>query len=308
MNDAASPLTNITAPWLEDQGVTLLLKRDDLVGGASHGNKRRKLKYVLKDAIEKGYSTVLTFGGAFSNHLFAVAASGAQLGLKTIGVVRGEIDHNNPTIRVLRLWNMMLIPESRSNYRLKGTQAYIDKLRQRFPEVYLIPEGGHTDLALLGVHELVEEVRCQCQTSNSLWCTAMATGSTAIGIGQKLLGSEGMHVFCALKGVEHVAARDTIIEGSNLLPHQLSLHDAYLKGFARRDSRMETFIKDFYRDQGILLDPLYTGKMFYRLKAMIGAGSFTGRTIIAIHTGGLQGNAGYNYRYGTNLPTSNSSP
>ena len=156
-----SPLVRVKDELLISDGLSLWMKRDDLLPGPGHGNKFRKLKYQIAAAKELGADTLITFGGAYSNHLYAVAGVGRELGFNTIGFVRGAYEISNSTTDKLKSWGMRLFPLSRDEYRTKDSHDFLEKLRKRYPTGYVIPEGGSASLALEGVGDMVEEVRTQ---------------------------------------------------------------------------------------------------------------------------------------------------
>lgn len=180
--------------------IELYIKRDDLNHPLISGNKLRKLKYNLIEASEKGFSKIVTFGGAFSNHILATAAAGKEFGFETIGVIRGEelinqID-DNPTLHEARNLGMKFYFVSREVYRNKNAEVFLKELEEKFGSFYLVPEGGTNELAIKGCEEILEEE----DSSFDFVCCAVGTGGTISGIinasktNQKILG------FPALKG------------------------------------------------------------------------------------------------------------
>ena len=194
-----SPVFEIKDEMISAAGVRLFIKRDDLIHPTVSGNKWRKLKYNLLDAHEKGHDTILTFGGAFSNHLYAVAAAGAQLGLHTIGIVRGE-DHEireTPTLRFCKEQGMSIHYISRAEYKLRNNPSYLLQTQAKFGNLYMIPEGGTNALALKGVCEIVSEADRQIGFSPDYYAVAAGTGGTAAGL---LSGGANVLAFSSLKG------------------------------------------------------------------------------------------------------------
>lgn len=271
--------------------------------GPCHGNKFRKLKYHLLEFQQAHKREILTFGGAFSNHLYATAATGFQLNIPTIGIIRGEIDMENPTIKKIIKWGMKLYPLERSIYAQRGQEKFNSYIASKFPHAYIIPEGGHHILAQRGISELVREVRTQMSEQMDYWVCPYGTGSTARGIIAELNDHEKMLIYPALKGFNHEKIKNELIDGINILAERIVIRDAHRGGYGKRHPEIEEFILDFFHQYEILLDPVYTGKMFYQLFSDIREGFFPERsTIMVVHTGGLQGLAGYNYRYGSELP------
>ena len=174
-----SPIQEIKDNLLESKRIQLFIKRDDLIHPLVSGNKWRKLKYNLLAAKEAEQSTILTFGGAFSNHIYATAAAGKVFGFKTIGIIRGEkITPLNPTLAFAEQSGMELHFITRSDYRKKDRPDFQQTLRQQFGDFYLVPEGGTNTLAMKGCAELVEEVARQLPELPDYWCAACGTGGT----------------------------------------------------------------------------------------------------------------------------------
>ncbi|MCB0668700.1 MAG: hypothetical protein KDC80_22905, partial [Saprospiraceae bacterium] len=194
-------------------------------------------------------------------------------------------------------------PMQRSLYAKKGNSEFIEYLQSIYPDAYIIPEGGHHSLAQKGVGELVGEVRLQVPVRIDYWCCAYGTGSTALGILQELNNEEKLLAFLVLKGFNLGKTEDELVRGRNTEGDRLRLVEAHLGGYGKKSPELEKFILSFLKDFRILLDPVYTGKMFFQLFSEIRNGNIPeGSTILAVHSGGLQGIEGYNYRYGSKLP------
>jgi 1-aminocyclopropane-1-carboxylate deaminase len=293
-----SPIERIVTPLLDEKEIMLFVKREDLIHGPCQGNKFRKLAYQIKQIELLGKSEILTFGGAFSNHIYAVAAAGDQLGIKTRGLIRGEFDPNNPTLQKAQQWGMQLQFVSRSVYRQRHDISYIQQLEKEYPNAYIIPEGGSHPLAYLGLADMVQEIRSQGLEDINHWVCPYASGGTAIGIAQQLLSWETLHAFVVLKGLDPS-------KSTSLAPdHKIVFHEAHYGGFAKRSPTIEDFVRVFYKQHGIILDPLYTGKMMLGLFQSIRDNKIARKSkVLVIHTGGRQGIVGYNYLYRTDLPT-----
>lgn len=275
------------------------MKRDDLLHAEISGNKIRKLKYNLLQANSEGHHTLLTFGGAYSNHIYAVAAAGEIYGFKTIGVIRGEPYHNlNPTLTFARSKGMQLHYISRADYKQKYTIETTDKLKNRFGEFYMIPEGGTNSLALKGCAEIIDEIDIPFDFITS----CCGTGGTLGGMIAGLNGSGHAIGFPVLKGGDFL--RKEIQDHIKDFNDQVYLNwhlllEYHFGGYAKYSSELVEFINEFNRKHKIPLDPIYTGKMMYGLFKMIQQDVFKkGSKIIAIHTGGLQGIDGFNERFG----------
>jgi len=288
-----TPLQPVIDSTTKQADVRLFIKRDDLIHSSVSGNKWRKLKYVLQDAQTKGFETLLTFGGAWSNHLYATAAAGKVLGMKTIGIVRGEEyrEKMTPTLQFCAAQGMELFFISRENYRRKGDSGFLKNLNENFTNPYFIPEGGSTPLALPGVRELVEEVEIQLRRKPNYYALAAGTGGTAAGI---LATPAPTLAFSALKNggflrneILNLANAEGAVENLQLFT------DYHFGGYAKHQPELLNFMQDFEQKHGIPLEHVYTGKMLYGLYDLIKNGFFQKETtIVAIHTGGLQGRSG----------------
>lgn len=297
-----SPLEALSDDRLRAKEIRCWVKRDDQlrIGDepAFCGNKWRKLQYNLFEAHRRQQSTLLTFGGAFSNHLAAVAQAGNLFDFQTIGIVRGErIEPLNPTLQFCENQGMTLHFISRSAYREKKEAGFIEKLHEQFGDFYLLPEGGTNALALRGCAEMMAEIRTQADFNVDYFAVACGTGGTLAGMIRGLHGEEQAIGFSVLKGDFLEAAVE------NLLPENQQnwqmQNDYPCGGYAKFTPELIKFINDFHAQFGIPLDPIYTGKLFYGLFDLIAQGFFPpGSNIVAIHTGGLQGIAGFNQRFG----------
>lgn len=285
-----SILTKIDDPRLLTYGVELWLKRDDLLHPVISGNKWRKLKFSLDHALSVGADTLVSMGGAYSNHLHALAYAGKALGLKTQGLIRGERPETlNPTLVDLLDWGMELNFVSRSDYRLLRHYKGHQDLPGLSPNQYWLPEGGAQALALAGVAELVKEI----DVTYDIICTPCGTGATLAGI----IGAVPEQVivlgFAALKNAGFLSAEVAALLPKAYANWQINL-DYHFGGFAKTTPELRNFIAEFGRITGIPLEPVYTGKMMYALYDLLAKHTFKpGQRIIAVHTGGLQGNRGY---------------
>ncbi|UKM64806.1 pyridoxal-phosphate dependent enzyme [Flavobacteriaceae bacterium GSB9] len=271
--------------------VELFLKREDRIHPFVSGNKYRKLKYNLSEVKKQGFTTLLTFGGAFSNHIAAVASAGNSIGFKTIGIIRGEELKSkinvNPTLGFAKQKGMQLEFVSREFYREKHSTRFLNILRERFGDFYLIPEGGTNNLAVKGCEEILTEDDKQFD----FICCSVGTGGTISGlincskVRQQVLG------FPALKGD---FLQQDISKFANKNNWEL-ITNYHFGGYAKINEELVTFINRFKNNFSIPLDPVYTGKMMYGIFNMIEKKYFPeGSKILAIHTGGLQGVEGMN--------------
>lgn len=286
-----SILSRIDDPLLDRHRIELWLKRDDLLHPVISGNKWRKLKYCLDHVLTLGSGTVISMGGAYSNHLHALAFTGKVLGLKTVGLVRGERPEPlTPTLQDCLRWGMELRFVSRSEYRLLRHYREHDALPGIRPGEYWLPEGGAHALALAGIQEGLDEI----DLSYDVLCLPCGTGTTLAGcVGA---AAEGASVigFAAVKNAVYLTD-----EVEKLLPrpytHWTVNHDYHFGGFARTAPELHQFIHEFELKHKIGLEPVYSGKMMYALYDLIAKNRFKpGLRMIALHTGGLQGNRGFN--------------
>ena len=266
--------------------VELYIKREDLLHPEVSGNKFRKLKYNIAEALASNASKVLTFGGAYSNHIAATAAACRIAGLEAIGVIRGEeiIEKylENPTLRKAAKDGMSFDFVTRADYRRKEEQAFIEELKVKFGDFYLVPEGGTNRLAIQGTREILTAA----DSDFDFVCTAVGTGGTIAGIIESAQPHQVVVGFPALKGefLEKDICKFVTRDNWKLI------HAYTFGGYGKFTKELLAFIQHFKQTTGILLDPVYTGKMLYGIIEEIKKGSFpAGAKILAIHTGGLQG-------------------
>jgi 1-aminocyclopropane-1-carboxylate deaminase len=292
-------LQPIPHPAAARHGVRLLLWRDDLLNPELPGNKARKLKYNLVAARAAGHSGLLTFGGAYSNHLAAVAAAGRLYGFATTGLVRGE-EHLplNPTLAQCMADGMALHYLDRTTYRRRAEPEFLAEIQQQFGHPYLLPEGGTNALALRGVAELIGELRQH--TDFETVAVAAGTGGTlaglALGLAEAGYPARAVGV-AALKGGDFLRAGiDALtLAAADCVLDNYEVHTGYhFGGYAKLPPELRTFIQQVEADYGVLLDPIYTGKLLFGLLDLIEQGHFApGSTVVAVHTGGLQAWAGF---------------
>jgi len=289
---------------LKKKNITLAVKREDLLHEHISGNKFRKLYYNIIAAKEKNYDTLLTFGGAFSNHIAATAATGKEYGIKTIGVIRGDelgnnlqkTLRNNPTLKFAHEQGMRLHFVSRAAYRKKTEPEFIRELYRLFGNFYLVPEGGTNELAVKGT----EEILTNNDQEFDYICCAIGTGGTIAGIINSSLSHQQVLGFPALKeNFLHNNIQKYVSKNNWKL-----IRDYNFGGFAKVNKKLIEFINTTYTLHNLPLDPVYTGKMMYGIIDLIKNDYFPeGSKILAIHTGGLQGKAGMNTRlYKKNWP------
>ncbi|WP_264552072.1 1-aminocyclopropane-1-carboxylate deaminase/D-cysteine desulfhydrase [Flavobacterium sp. N2038] len=273
--------------------ISLTIKREDLIHPFVSGNKFRKLKYNLLQAKAESKTTLLTFGGAFSNHIAAVAYAGKEQGFKTIGIIRGDelLDkiEENPTLKFAKENGMEFEFVSREEYRLKSEDSFIEKLKDKFGNFYLVPEGGTNDLAVKGCEEILT---AEDSVFNYV-CCAVGTGGTISGLINSALPNQKILGFPALKG-------DFLKDEIRIFAKQDNwnlISDYHFGGYGKVNLELIEFINAFFEENKVPLDPIYTGKMVFGVIDLISKNYFPAHSkILLIHTGGLQGIEGMNIK------------
>lgn len=276
---------------LDSDSLELYIKREDLIHPFISGNKFRKLKYNLEIAKSENQTTLLTFGGAFSNHILAVAAAGNMHGFKTIGIIRGEElaskINENPTLKKAQEFGMKFEFISREEYRNKSENAFVQKLHHKFGLFYLLPEGGTNELAIKGC----EEILTKKDNNFDYICCAVGTGGTISGIINSASSHQKVLGFPALRGDFLYQEISKFVRNYNW---EL-ITDYHFGGYAKLSCELVDFMNDFKSKNNILLDPIYTGKMVFGIMDLIQKDFFKkGSKILVIHTGGIQGIEGLN--------------
>jgi 1-aminocyclopropane-1-carboxylate deaminase len=272
-------------------GISLEIKREDLLHPFISGNKFRKLKYNLLQAKAEKQETVLTLGGAYSNHIAAVAYAGKEQGFKTIGVIRGEELGDkiaeNPTLQFAQECGMQFEFVTREAYRLKTESDFIANLQQKFGSFYLVPEGGTNEYAIKGCEEILTEE----DAAFDFICCAVGTGGTISGIINSAFPHQKVLGFPALKGD---FLKDEIRKFATNKNWEL-ITDYHFGGYGKVNEELVQFINQFYKQTQVPLDPIYTGKMVFGVIDLIQKNYFPNNAkILLIHTGGLQGIQGMN--------------
>ena len=270
--------------------ISLFIKRDDLLHPHISGNKFRKLKYNLVAAKAQNKTKLLTFGGAFSNHIVAVAATGKEFGFETVGLIRGEElatqIEANPSLKFARDCGMELEFISRENYRQKNDPALLLHWQKKYGDFYLLPEGGTNDLAIKGCEEILSAAN-----QFDFICCAVGTGGTISGLINSAQPNQKIIGFPALKG-------DFLQEDIRNFTHNKNWElcsDYHFGGYGKITPELIRFMNDFNAQHQIPLDPIYTGKMVFGVLDLIQKKYFPeGAKILLIHTGGLQGIRGIN--------------
>ena len=284
----------VTDDLLRVAGVRLFIQREDLAFPLIAGNKWRKLKYNLMKAREECCDTLFTFGGAYSNHIAATAAAGKMYGFKTIGLIRGEECFPlNATIAKAKEDGMQVFYINRNDYKDKTDASYLEHLKNAFGSFYLLPEGGSNFLAVKGCAEILD----QKDVAYDVVCCPVGTGATLAGLILGASKEKNIIGFSSLKGagflrqdIKAFLAAFDIGES----PNWHIEHNYHFGGYAKTTPELLDFRQAFLKEHGVALDMVYTAKMVYGIYDKIKKGDFkNGQKILAIHTGGLQGNAGF---------------
>ena len=292
LNYRSTPLMQFKDSRIQELGINVLIKREDLNHPFISGNKWWKLKYNLDEAIRQKKNTILTFGGAYSNHIFAAAAAAKECGLKSIGIIRGEENLPlNTTLSFAKENGMELHYISRNEYRDKDNPDFIQELHQQFGDFYLIPEGGTNSLAVKGCAEFAEQELLKIEFDHVL--LPVGTGGTIAGL------------ICGLPSEKNIMGVSVLKDGGFLQQEIENLISSYNSksytnwsvltsyhhgGYAKVTPELLTFIKEMKEKHSLPLDPVYTGKLMWAVIKEIERGALKkGSTVLVIHTGGLQG-------------------
>ncbi len=281
-----SPLQKIENTLTQEHKINLYIKRDDMIHPHISGNKWRKLKYHFEDARKHNKNTILTAGGAYSNHITATAAACHAIGFKSIGIIRGEElnANSNPSLQFAAIHNMELFFIDRALYSKRHEPDFLKTIIDKFllpeEEIYCVPEGGATVLGAKGCAEIVKEI----ETDFDYICCPCGTGTTLGGIA----GSLKYHQKSIGIVVLNHTNMESEIKNKYTINSELITFNYPFGGYARTTPELIQFIKDFYSEQNILLDYVYTGKMMYGIYDLIRQNYFPeNSTVIAVHTGGV---------------------
>jgi len=282
-----SPEEEIIDPIFEEKEIRLFIKRDDKIHPFISGNKWRKLKYQLENAKSKDFSNLVTFGGAWSNHLLACAAAAATFGFKAIAYVRGE-EVRNPVLDMCRIFGLQLIFVDRESYRNK--EKIFSENHDSKTSLF-IDEGGKSELGLLGCADIIKELN---QHYDHIF-VASGTGTTVAGL---QLGIEQNNFHSQVHSIPVLKGADSLLQDFsqwNIDPQKIYMHlDYHFSGYAKTKPELIEFIKNFVSSTGIMIEPTYTGKLMYGVYDLIQKGYFKPKSkILVIHTGGITGLLGH---------------
>lgn len=296
-----SPVQLVRHPLFSSKGIEVLIKRDDLIHHELSGNKYRKLQHNIAQAALLKKQALLTFGGAFSNHIAATAAACNFNNIASIGIIRGEeADRNNTTLSQAIKKGMQIIPVSREEYSRKKEEQYKEELRDRFGDIYIVPEGGANYYGVNGCIEILSENPVEFD----VLCCAVGTGTTLAGMGIALKDQQRVIGFPAVKNGAYLREEirqllkwslfdENWVDG---IMQKITLETRFhFGGFAKHTEELIAFMNEFYRQCNIPLDFIYTAKMMYGIMELIRSDSFEkGTRILIYHSGGLQGNSTLN--------------
>jgi 1-aminocyclopropane-1-carboxylate deaminase len=307
MDTKRSILQEIKVPAYERRGISLFIKRDDLIDSEISGNKWRKLKYNIALCESKKKDGILTFGGAYSNHLVATAAACQKANLKAVGLVRGEElnAQSNSTLNRCAELGMELKFISREEYALRNDKAYHETLGADFPSLQLVPEGGANYYGMIGCQEILTEFDVEFDHI----FLAQGTTTTSCGIVFGTNAHQQVHVVPVLKGFDSLEEMKSLFaktgidsETVNDLLDRVVVHsESHFGGYAKFSEELIDFIRDFHLQYSIQLDPIYTGKAMFELMRQLELAEYDNSKVLFIHTGGLQGIAGVEKKMGEKL-------
>lgn len=282
-----SPLQKINSQIFKDNNLNVYIKRDDLIHPFISGNKWRKSHYLLKNILEDNHKTALTFGGAYSNHIHAFSYACNNLGLNSIGIIRGEELSNKPLNRTLQFAvdnNMQLIFVSREEYKRRYEENYCQELAIKH-NAYIVPEGGTTKFVVDGFADMVGEVRSIIGESN--YFVPCGSGGTIAGINSNLNLNELVYGINVVKGNEKDL--NSVIKDISSNNNYIILNDYNFGGYAKYNDELINFIHFFEKEFSIEIESVYSAKMFFAFFDLVKKGKFKNSNFVLVHTGGLQG-------------------
>ena len=293
LSDFTIPIETINLPIADKYGVTLAMARADSVHPLASGNKLYKLFPNIEYAQQNNYQQLLSFGGAFSNHIHALALYSQSVGLQSIAIIRGEKEYaSNPTLSAATAAGMKLVFVDRATYKRRYDKDYLQQLQQQYPQALIIPEGGSSELALQGCTELMQQINKSCLQRDDALPDAVAvacgTGMTFSGLVNGAQPNQSLQGYLVVKD-KSVPERVDNLLAKHSQNHNYKIHSADFGGYAKFKAPLLDFILEFLQQTDILLDPIYTSKMCYLILQQIEAGQFkAGSKLVILHSGGLQ--------------------
>ena len=290
---------SVLEPLLDDdlsrRNIQLFVKRDDLIHSEVSGNKWRKLKYNVEMCNSGKKEGIITFGGAYSNHLLATASACHAIGLQSVGIVRGdELNaQSNHTLQRCTELGMELKFISREEYRMIPDKSFLADLAHEFPNLHLVPEGGANYYGMIGCQEILKEIEIDFDAV----FVAQGTTTTSCGLLMGLKEKQELYAVPVLKGFDSEKEMHAIFEYAGVETEWLEsafqkltiLDEAHFGGYGKFDDELLSFIRTFYLHHGIKLDPIYTGKAMFALMKELEDVKWNGKSVVFIHTGGIQG-------------------
>ena len=279
----------VNHPLAQRKGIKLFMARADLLHPLASGNKFYKLKPNIEAAKEQGFKQLLSFGGAFSNHIHAFALTAQANGFESIGIIRGEPEYaSNPTLQDVQVAGMQLEFVNREEYKRRNETSYLSILQKKYPDALIIPEGGSSQLAIQGCTQLANEINAV--RSSDVIAVACGTGATFSGIICGLNKTQSAIGYLALKDESIPSKIASFLKAEGCQNKNYKIESADFGGFAKLNKEVLNFILEWLEHTGILLDPIYTSKMCMRLIQQIESDGFqSGTSITILHSGGLQG-------------------
>lgn len=294
------PVQRVEHKVFTDAGIDVVVRRDDLIDPQLSGNKFYKLFFNLRAAREQGFTRLLSFGGAYSNHLHALAAAGHRYGFNTLGVVRGERPAQlSPTLGDAEAWGMQLVFISRADYQYKSEPELLAELQSRYGGFYLIPEGGANLAGARGMQLLGYALEQQLKGDYTAVCMACGTGTSVAGLAAGIDSTKLALGFSVLKGEgglgDVISTTYRQLCASDTTANWRLISGFHAGGYGKKHPEYLTqFWQNFERTSGIPLDPVYTLKLFWGIDSLARQGYWPpGSRIVAIHSGGLQGRRGF---------------
>lgn len=294
------PVQRVEHKVFTDAGIDVVVRRDDLIDPQLSGNKFYKLFFNLRAAREQEFTRLLSFGGAYSNHLHALAAAGHRYGFNTLGVVRGERPAQlSPTLGDAEAWGMQLVFISRADYQHKSEPELLAELQSRYGGFYLIPEGGANLAGARGMQLLGHALEQQLKGDYTAVCMACGTGTSVAGLAAGIDSTKLALGFSVLKGEgglgDVISTTYRQLCASDTTANWRLISGFHAGGYGKKHPEYLTqFWQGFERTSGIPLDPVYTLKLFWGIDSLARQGYWPpGSRIVAIHSGGLQGRRGF---------------
>lgn len=291
-NSLKPRITPVSVSDVNDLGIKVYMARLDCIVPFASGNKIYKLVGNLDNALQHGRKSLLSFGGAYSNHIHALALTAEKYGFESIGIIRGEELVENPTLNDARAAGMHIIAVDRKTYRRRYDGDYLAELQLRFPDALIIPEGGANKDSLKGVGLIPPFIKSFFGENPHTICCAAGTGATAAGVCLKLSEAQSLRVYPVVRDDGIAQRMDDLAEVG--LAERVQMTDASYGGYAKFDKEHLDFILDWLHQTGVLLDPIYTSKLCRKVIEQLKAGQFVkGESIVLLHSGGLQGWRGF---------------